>query len=870
MPLDSTANLLFTIGANSDDAEGNIQAFRALLGKSLGDIGGDFDDWKTKVLGDVSTVEGMLTAGGAAMAAGLVAAGAAAVHCADQYAEYVESVAKASKVTGIAVEDMSRLKFAVEMTGGNFDAMTQGLAKFTQGVVKGAEGSKQQADAFARLGITQAQLQAGEHNMLPLLEAVAEKFQGLKDKTDRTAEARDLFGRGGTQFLNFLALGKEGLKQMAGEADRLGLIVGAKDVEALHAYQAALTEMKGVQEAVDIQVGRQTLPLMMNLKMGFAALIQTMAQGGGPNGSTFMTTWAANLADMKVAANGLAESLARIGKNQLTPPPDAPERIEKVKEAWYGLSGVLEEVKMKLAGATSEEAKINEEMDKLGASAQKALEQLGKLAEDGKLAPGVFERESAAAQEAIKLIPQLYAKLIADLDQKRKVAGDEAHAALMHRLESELEQTREVREAEWNYEIDKLRAEYEQKKQLTAANEALIAAIRKAGMDKIARDQAEADRAATATLETRIAAQSAKTLDGERAAYNAEMDELRRQYAAKYELTAQNEALIAALRKLGLDKISANEKAAYDAQMAALETHLEKIRGGWQTAAERIEATYADDVAHYDAAEEKKLLKTATGEAERARITKEYADIRAALLKKEEQDLQALANSTGWQGVFGAKFGELIRGNEALSREWASSTNQSSMMVRVALEGLEEQGVKTFESLAQGMGSNIASAAVHSKSIQAAMKAELESTLENLAAQGITYAIYSTALGFTRLAQHDAAGAASAFTAAAIWGSVGAAAAVAGRAMAGGASGASGGAGSGASAQTGAQERDAQSGAVPANSQAGGPHVTVNVWGHVVGTSGISEFASMLNDAVLNQDVTLTATNTKTGTQVTR
>jgi uncharacterized protein (DUF927 family) len=46
--------------------------------------------------------------------------------------------------------------------------------------------------------------------------------------------------------------------------------------------------------------------------------------------------------------------------------------------------------------------------------------------------------------------------------------------------------------------------------------------------------------------------------------------------------------------------------------------------------------------------------------------------------------------------------------------------------------------------------------------------------------------------------------------------------------------------------------------------------VTVNVWGHVVGTSGISELASMMNDAVLNQDVTLTATNTKTGAVVTR
>jgi hypothetical protein len=47
-----------------------------------------------------------------------------------------------------------------------------------------------------------------------------------------------------------------------------------------------------------------------------------------------------------------------------------------------------------------------------------------------------------------------------------------------------------------------------------------------------------------------------------------------------------------------------------------------------------------------------------------------------------------------------------------------------------------------------------------------------------------------------------------------------------------------------------------------------GPHITVNVYGHVVGTSGVAEFAGMLNDAVLNQGVTLTATNTTTGRQI--
>ena len=68
--------------------------------------------------------------------------------------------------------------------------------------------------------------------------------------------------------------------------------------------------------------------------------------------------------------------------------------------------------------------------------------------------------------------------------------------------------------------------------------------------------------------------------------------------------------------------------------------------------------------------------------------------------------------------------------------------------------------------------------------------------------------------------------------------------------------GASGGSGSGADMGTAANM--------------GGKHVTVNVYGHIYGTSGVAEFAGLLNDAVLNGDVPLTATNTKTGVQVIR
>jgi hypothetical protein len=771
MPLDSTANLLFTIGANADDAQSNVQAFRTLLSKDLSDVGAEFEAFSSKVFGDMSTMQGALLGGGAAIAAGLVAAGAAAVHCADQYAEYVESVAKVSKITGIAVEDVSRLKFAVEATGGNFDTAGAGLAKFTANVVKGAEGVTQQAAAFERLGITRAQLQAGEHDLLPLLEAVADKFQGLKDKTDRTTEARDLFGRSGTQFLSFLALGSDGLKQMANEADRLGLIIGQKDVEALHAYQAAMAEMKATQEAVDITVGRETLPLMTNLKMAWGALIQTMAQGGGANGSTFAATWAANLAAMKVSAEGLAESLGRIGKNQLTPPADDAPKAEKAKETWYGLSGVLEQVKTKLAAVTSEEAKVAEETDRLTAAAERELEQLEKLDKEGKLAPGVYDREAEAAQDALALIPALYEKLMADIAEKRRAAGEKAYSELLWDADRRRRAQAEAAQSEWQAE--------------------LLEGIRKADAEKV----------------------------------------------------------------------------AFDTQMAALAQHLERIQQSHQTAEERIKATYADDVAHFVAAEEKKALAAKTSDAGRAAVAAQYAAIRAALLKKEDTDLQALHNSQGWRGVFGSEFAQMIRGNEALSKEWASSTNQSLMMVRVTMEGLKEVGEQTFQALTRGMGQNIAAAWIYKKSIGEAMKAALEATLENLAGQAMGWAIYSLAMGFTDLAVGDTVGAAAAFEAAAIWGAVGGVAAIAARAMAPPQAASGGAMGASAPGSSPVTASGSGSGGTGSAAAGNGYNLTVIVQGNAY---TVDPLIDAINEAVTQRDKALTATNTTTGQVVYR
>lgn len=179
------------------------------------------------------------------------------------------------------------------------------------------------------------------------------------------------------------------------------------------------------------------------------------------------------------------------------------------------------------------------------------------------------------------------------------------------------------------------------------------------------------------------------------------------------------------------------------------------------------------------------------------------------------------------------------------------------MMVRVSGETLSESLQQGFGQFASAMGQNIAQAIVYRKSIGEAMQEAAASTLESLAAQSLTYAIYAAALGFIRLAEWDFGAAAEAFTAAAIFGSVGAAEAVAGREIAPQQKSAD----AGAAASTGSSGGTAPSSAAT-GSQASGTTVQVYVSGPIIGPSGIEELTSMINDAVEHRDVRLVASRT--------
>jgi len=802
MAIDSSANLLFNISADPSAAQANIGRFRGLLSKDLGAMGAEFSSWSNSVFGNLTTVSGGFAAVGAALAAGVVAAAGAMSAAADKAATYALEIGKGSARTGIAAEEMSKLRYAADFAGVKYESLVNGLTRFASTIDKARDSTSQQAAAFHRMGISQAEIEAGSRNMLPLLYRVTDAFHDQMTQVERSAMARELFSRGGIELVGMLGRGSAALKEFGDEAARLGLIMSGEDVLAAKELKASLHELHAMSEALALSFGKLSMPIKTDFLIGIQGMIGGMKAaltGGSGDLASLIRNFATGFAVASTEAAERIKRNVRAGMDGIGEGLEAPGKTAKEATAdFWGLTNVLEQLRAKSAAAQGEEAKLGQEFAHLRLELGKTGAEFVKLRDAGKLDPEAIKREQAAMGGMFSALMKAEQGAYKELFAKRDAAVEAAGVDLQQRLLAQQERTAEGERAAWEEEIVKLTAHLTKAKTLTVANEALIGELKKAGHYKIAREQ--------------------------------------------------NDAFVR--------------------ELESLQHHLAGIFQARHTNIERLKWQYDQDLVKFGQVEEAKSLKAESTEEEREIIRRQYDMNRAAAFARYGEEMTALYNSQGWRGLFGAEFAQGLRGNEAMLREWAYSSQQSLMMVRVASESLKEMALSAFGSFGQAMGQNIASAIVYKKSIGEAMRAAAAESLAALSARALTEAIFSTAYGFILLAQRDFTGASQAFTAAAMFGAVGVAAAVAGRAIAPSQAGAAGGraeaGGAGAATGIGGGAGGA------AGAGRGETRVAIYIQGHVIGPSGIEELTDIINEAVVGRDVRLIATGVKYGGTVAR
>lgn len=117
-------------------------------------------------------------------------------------------------------------------------------------------------DSFQKLGINVKDAQGKTKSFNDLLLEVSDKFKELKNGSEKTAIAMDLFGRSGKDMLPLLNQGSQAIQDMEKKADQLGLTLTAQTVGSISAYIRSQKDLTDSTNALKMAVGEATAPVL--------------------------------------------------------------------------------------------------------------------------------------------------------------------------------------------------------------------------------------------------------------------------------------------------------------------------------------------------------------------------------------------------------------------------------------------------------------------------------------------------------------------------------------------------------------------------------------------------------------------------------
>lgn len=190
-----------------------------------------------------------------------------------------DALAKTASKIGTTASALAGLRHAADITGIATTTMDMALQRFTRRTAEAAKGTGEAKGAIKELGIDARKL-----NQMPLDErmlTLAEAFGKVDNESDRLRLAFKLFDSEGAALVNTLALGRDGLADMLGEAEALGLTMSQDAAEGVEDANDAISRLKGLFRGLTNQTVAALAPAMEHLVTKFKDFLLSVTDADG-------------------------------------------------------------------------------------------------------------------------------------------------------------------------------------------------------------------------------------------------------------------------------------------------------------------------------------------------------------------------------------------------------------------------------------------------------------------------------------------------------------------------------------------------------------------------------------------------------------
>lgn len=230
--------------------------------KVLKDVGNSAEE-SSKML-DLAK-KGMVAFGVAATAAAAAVAGFAAKSFKD-FVDTADAMAKMSIKTGIAVEELSKLRYAGELSGASLDQITGAINKMNVGLISGGKVSDEMAKALKGVHSSVQDVMSGTptNAFMDIAAAIA----SVENPAQRAKLAVEAFGKSGVELLPLLT---SDIGAAAAEAERLGLVVSTDAANASEKFNDNMTRVSESLKGFGYAIANEMLPWLGQLAEKLAA-----------------------------------------------------------------------------------------------------------------------------------------------------------------------------------------------------------------------------------------------------------------------------------------------------------------------------------------------------------------------------------------------------------------------------------------------------------------------------------------------------------------------------------------------------------------------------------------------------------------------
>lgn len=197
------------------------------------------------------------------LAIGLSAAGL--VEFAKHALEAGEQLNKMSQRTGVSVEDLSKLKYAAQQSDVDIDKLALGIKKLSTNVFEAGDSNSEAAKTFKLLGVNAADVNGTIKPTNELLLDLADRFSKMEDGAGKSALAVRVFGKTGDELIPFLNQGREGIKQLTAEAEKLGLVMTKEGAEAAEKFNDSVKSIESASKSLSVSFINDLAPAISRI-----------------------------------------------------------------------------------------------------------------------------------------------------------------------------------------------------------------------------------------------------------------------------------------------------------------------------------------------------------------------------------------------------------------------------------------------------------------------------------------------------------------------------------------------------------------------------------------------------------------------------